>query len=148
MIAAIDRGRFPPLPPIAGVRSMLHVNNFTQAVLRTLQAESPFKPCYVVTDAEPYSVTTIYELLCAGLGKPIPAWRVPLWLLKVAGGAGDVVRALTKRPGPLTGAAVQKLIEPAWYCSDAIARDLGYRPDFSFADTVPELVAFYRHAKQ
>ncbi len=144
MIAAIDRGWFPPLPPIAGVRSMLHVSNFTQAVLRVLQANTPLQPCYIVTDGVPYSVTAIYELLCAGLGKPVPAWRVPLWLLKAAGGAGDVVQALTKRPMPVTRAAIHKLIEPAWYCSDAIVRDLGYRPDFSFADAVPDLVAFYR----
>lgn len=144
MIAAIDRGWFPPLPPIASVRSMLHVGNFTQAVLRILQAEGPLKPCYVVTDAKPYSVTAIYELLCAGLGKRVPRRRVPLWMLKAAAGAGDVLQAFTKRPVPLTHAALQKLIEPAWYCSDAIARDLGYRPEYSFEDAVPELVAFYR----
>ncbi len=148
MIAAIDRGWFPPLPPLASVRSMLHVGNFTQAVLRILQADGPLKPCYVVTDAKPYSVTAVYELLCAGLGKPVPKWRVPLWLLKAVGGAGDMVHAFTKRPVPLTRAALQKLIEPAWYCSDAIAHDLGYRPDSSFEETVPELIAFYRQAQR
>ncbi|MEW6248466.1 MAG: NAD-dependent epimerase/dehydratase family protein [Nitrospirota bacterium] len=148
MIAAIDRGWFPPIPPLASVRSMLHVGNFTQAVLRILQADGPLRPCYIVTDGTPYSVTTIYELLCAGLGKPVPKWRVPLWLLKAAGGAGDMVHAFTKRPVPLTRAALQKLIEPAWYCSDAIARDLGYRPDSSFEETVPELIAFYHQAQR
>jgi nucleoside-diphosphate-sugar epimerase len=146
MIEAIDRGRFPPLPRLATVRSMLHVKNFTQAVLRILQADGPLAPCYVVTDAKPYSVTAMYELFCAGLGKRVPRRRVPLWLLKAAAGAGDAFQALTKRPVPLTRAALQKLIEPAWYCSDAIARDLGYRPESSFEDTVPALVACYRRA--
>lgn len=144
MIAAIDRGWFPPLPPIMSVRSMLHVGNFTQAVLRILQADRPLERCYVVTDAKPYSVTGVYELLCAGLGKRVPRRRVPLWMLKAAAGIGDVLQAFTKRPVPLTRAALQKLIEPAWYCSDAIARDLGYRPEYSFEDAVPGLVAWYR----
>jgi nucleoside-diphosphate-sugar epimerase len=146
MIAAIERGWLPLLPPIASVRSLLHVGNFTQAVLRILQADGPLAPCYVVTDAKPYSVTAMYELFCAGLGKRVPRRRVPLWLLKAAAGAGDAFQALTKRPAPLTRASLQKLIEPAWSCSDAIARDLGYRPESSFEDTVPALVACYRRA--
>ena len=144
MIAAIDRGRFPPLPRLSTVRSMLHVDNFTQAVLRLLQADKPLKDCYIVTDAKPYNVTTVYELLCAGLGKPAPRWRVPLWLLKTGAGAGDIIQWATRRPFPFTSTSLSKLIEPACYSSQAIIRDVGYQPALSFEDAVPELVAFYR----
>lgn len=144
MIAAIDRGYFPPLPRLATVRSMLHVNNFTQAVLRLLEAEKPLKDCYIVTDAKPYNVTTVYELLCAGLGKPAPRLRVPLWLLKMGAGIGDVIQWATRRPFPFTSTSLSKLIEPAWYSSQSIVRDLAYQPALSFEDAVPELVAFYR----
>ncbi|RMH34367.1 MAG: NAD-dependent epimerase/dehydratase family protein [Nitrospirae bacterium] len=144
MLVAIDRGWFPPLPRIPSVRSMLHIRNFVQAVIRSLQADQPLKPCYIVTDAKPYCVTTIYEQLCAGLGKPIPAWRIPLWVLNAAGSAGDMLQPLMKRPIPLTRETLRKLIEPAWYCSDSITRDMGYAPEYDFQDALPELVAFYR----
>lgn len=146
MITAIDRGRFPPLPRLATVRSMLHVKNFTQAVLRLLETEKPLNDCYIVTDAKPYNVTTIYELLCAALGKPAPTWRVPLWLLKMGAGVGDVIQWVARRPFPFTSASLSKLIEPAWYSSQALAHDVGYRPSLSFEDAVPELIAFYRRS--
>jgi UDP-glucose 4-epimerase len=144
MIAAIDRGRFPPLPRLAAVRSMLHVKNFTQAVLRLLETEKPLKDCYIVTDAKPYNVTAIYKLLCAGLGKPVPRFRVPLGLLKVGAGIGDVIQLATGRPFSFTATTLSKLIEPAWYSSQALVRDLAYQPALSFEDAVPELVEFYR----
>jgi nucleoside-diphosphate-sugar epimerase len=147
MIAAIDRGFFPPLPRIAAVRSMLHVNNFSLAVLRILQSQGPLRDCYIVTDAKPYNVTAIYDLLCAGLGKTAPRWRVPLWLLKAAAAVGDVLQLFAQRSVPLTRATLHKLIAPASYCTDAIIRDLNYRPQFFFEDAVPELIAFYRRAK-
>src|SRR5262249_48818578 len=50
MIAAIDRSRFPPLPRISAVRSMLHVNNFLLAVRAALAANGFPKPMYIVTD--------------------------------------------------------------------------------------------------
>ncbi|ALA59878.1 NAD-dependent epimerase/dehydratase family protein [Nitrospira moscoviensis] len=144
MIEAIDRGRFPPLPRLSTVRSMLHVDNFTQAVVQLLQSDKPLKDCYIVTDAKPYNVTTIYEQLCAGLGKPVPARRVPLSLLKMGAIGGDIVQGVTRRPFPFTSTSLSKLIEPAWYSSQALANDVGYRPSLSFEDAVPELIAFYR----
>jgi nucleoside-diphosphate-sugar epimerase len=146
MIAAIDHGRFPPLPPLSTVRSMLHVGNFTQAVLRLLEADKPLSDCYIVTDARPYSVTTIYELLCAGLGRPVPKWRAPLGLLKTGAGVGDIIQWMTRRPFPFTSTSLSKLIEPAWYSSQALADDVGYRPSLSFEDAVPDLIAFYRRS--
>ena len=147
MIAAIDGGYFPPLPRVTTVRSMLHVNNFSLAVLRILQAQISFRDCYIVTDAKPYNVTVIYELLRRALGKSAQRWHVPLWLLTSAAEVGEFLQLFTRRSIPLTRATLHKLLAPAWYSSDAIIRDLNYRPLFSFEDALPELIAFYRRAK-
>lgn len=150
MIGAIDRGYFPPLPRVTAVRSMLHVNNVALAVRRILEAEAqnPMQDCYIVTDADPYNVTDIYEWLRRGLGKSPPRVRVPLWLLESAAGVGEVLQSFTRRSIPLTRATLQKLLAPAWYCPDAIIRDLNYRARFSFEDALPELIAFYRQSKK
>lgn len=144
MIDAIDRGRFPVLPRLSSVRSLLHAENFVQAVLLCLRAPGFKRTAYIVTDAEPYCVTDLYDWLRAGLGKGPPRWRVPLWLLKSGARCGDVLQALSGRPAPLTTEQLNKLIGCAWYSSAAMTHELGYQPSYSFKKAVPELISFYR----
>ena len=144
MIAAIDRGRFPPLPPIQAVRSMLHVKNFVLAVRTVLQSARFLKPMYMVTDAKPYSITEVYDLLRKGLGLPPPLSRVPLWALTAGGQCGDIVQALLRKPAPLSSTTLEKLIGQAWYSPEALIRDTGYQPRYAFEDAVPELIRHYR----
>ena len=144
MIAAIDRGRFPPLPQMPNRRSLLHIENLIDATLLAMRSGTPLRPCYVVTDARPYSITEIYEFLCKGVGRPVARWRVPAWLLRTAARCGDVLERVTPRSSPLTTPMLEKLIGSAWYSSDAIAKDLGYRPRMTFEDAVPEMIRIYK----
>jgi nucleoside-diphosphate-sugar epimerase len=144
MIAAIDQGRFPPLPRIQAVRSMLHVKNFVLAVRAVLQSTGFLKPMYVVTDAKPYSITEVYDLLRKGLGRQPPFSRVPLWALSLGGRCGDISQALLRKPVPLSSATLGKLIGQAWYSPEALIRDMGYQPRYAFEATVPELIQHYR----
>lgn len=146
MIEAIDQGRFPVLPRLQTVRSLLHVENFVQAVFLCLQALRFERPGYIVADAEPYSVTDLYDWLRAGLGNPSPRWRVPLWILKGGARCGDLLQSLSGRHIPLTSARLTKLIGGAWFSAEAITCELGYQATHSFAETVPELIAFYRNS--
>jgi UDP-glucose 4-epimerase len=144
MIAAIDQGRFPALPPVKNSRSMLHVGNFVQAAKLTLTHPRVEQPAYVVTDEQPYAISTIYDVLRAGLGKAVPQWRVPLWMLKMAAASGDMIQTVTGRSVPVSSLMLEKLIGSAWYSAEAIRRDLGYRPPFTFHDAVPDMIRFYR----
>lgn len=148
MIDAIDRGLFPPLPPLSTVRSLLHVDNFVQAVLLCLKAPRLERPAYIVTDAEPYRVTDVYDWLRAGLGKPRAKWRVPLRVLTGIARCGDLLQTITGGRPPLTSEQLLKLIGGAWYSSAAITRELGYRAVHSLEKAVPELIAHYRGASQ
>jgi nucleoside-diphosphate-sugar epimerase len=40
--------------------------------------------------------------------------------------------------------ALEKLIGSAWYSSDKLSRELGYRPTTTFPEALPELIAWYR----
>jgi len=144
MIEAIDHGRFPVLPRLSTVRSLLHVENFVQAVLLCLQAPRFQREAYIVTDTAPYCVTDLYDWLRAGLGKALPRWRVPLWMLKSGARCGDVLQAISGSPAPLTTQQLTKLIGGAWYSSTAITHELGYQAAYSFEQAVPDLIAFYR----
>jgi nucleoside-diphosphate-sugar epimerase len=144
MIAAIDQGKFPPLPHLQAVRSMLHVKNFLLAVRAVLQSDRFLKPMYVVTDAKPYSITEVYDLLRKGLGLQPPFSRVPLWALSIGGQCGDIVQALFGKTAPLSSSTLEKLIGQAWYSPEALIRDTGYQPRYAFEDAVPELIQHYR----
>lgn len=146
MLSAIDRGWFPPLPRLPAVRSMLHVANFVSAVRTALDARTFLQPAYVVADAEPYSVSEIYDRLREGLGKPPPRVRLPLWTLTLGARAGDVLQALLRTPLPLSSSTLDKMIGEAWYSPAALIRDTGYRPLLTFESAVPEIIAHYRSA--
>ena len=145
MIEAIDHGLFPVLPRLSSVRSLLHVQNFVQAVSWCLRAPSFKRTAYIVADAEPYCVTDLYDWLRAGLGKAPPQWRVPLCILRGGARCGDVFQAISGSPAPFTTQQLTKLIGCAWYSSTAFTSELGYRPEHSFEKAVPELIAFYRN---
>ena len=147
MIAAIDQGKFPPLPHVQAVRSMLHVKNFVLAVRAVLQSAGFLKPMYVVTDTKPYSITEVYDLLRKGLGLPPPISRVPLWALSAGGQCGDIVQALFGKTAPLSSATLEKLIGQAWYSPESLIRDMGYQPRYTFEDAVPELIQHYRSSQ-
>ena len=144
MIAAIDRGRFPPLPRVQAVRSMLHVKNFVLAVRAALRSTGFLKPMYVVTDAKPYAITEVYDLLRKGLDRQPPFSRVPLWALSLAGRCGDILQSLLRKPVPLSSATLEKLIGQAWYSPEALIHDMGYQPRDTFEAAVPELIQHYR----
>ncbi len=144
MISAIDQGRFPPLPHVNNARSILHVGNFVHATRLALQQPRNGQSAYVVTDERPYEISEIYDLLRMGLGKTIPKWRMPLWMLKMGAACGDIIQTSTGRSVPVNSSMLEKLIGSAWYSAAAITRDLGYCPPYRFIDAVPEMIRFYR----
>ncbi len=146
MIEAIDHGKFPALPRLSAVRSLLHVQNFVRAVCLCLRAPGFKQAAYIVADSDPYCVTDIYNWLRAGLGKAPPRWRVPLWILKGGARCGDMLQAISDRSVPLTTQQLIKIIGGAWYSSTAITQELRYQASYSFEKAVPKMIAFYRDA--
>jgi nucleoside-diphosphate-sugar epimerase len=144
MIAAIDKGRFPPLPELGNRRSVVHVANVVEAAFLAAGAPVANGQCYIVTDGLPYSTRELYEWICLALGRPIPRWHVPVWALRLLGYAGDAVGRLRGRRFLFDSDALDKLIGSAWYSSEKIARELGYRPSVTFEQALPELIAWYR----
>lgn len=148
MIAAVDRGRFPPLPEVGNKRSMVHVDDVVQALLLAAENPAAAGQIYLVTDERAYSTREIYEAICRALGKPIPRWSVPVPLLRAAAAAGDLFRYVSGRTLPLNRSALEKLLGSAWYSSDKIRRELGFRPTRTLESALPEMVSAYRAWKR
>jgi len=147
MIDAIDRGVFPPIPEFGNRRSMVHVSDVVQAAMLAATKSEANGQRYIVTDARPYSTREIYERMCRGLGRPIPRWHMPVWALKAIARVGDVIGRVRGRRFVFDPDALEKLIGSAWYSSDKISRELGYRPTVSFEEALPELIAWYRKSQ-
>lgn len=144
MIAAIDRGQFPPFPKIENKRSMVYVDDAVQALLLAAEKHTANGQVYIVTDGCVYSTYEIYVAICRALGRPVPRWSVPAWILRAGAKAGDALESITGLRAPLTSDALEKLFSSAWYNSDKIRRELEFIPHHTFFDALPEMIASYR----
>ena len=144
MIAAVDRGRFPPPPQNQNRRSMLHVENAVDALLAAGKRPEAAGQTYFVTDAQPYSTRQLYDWIREALGKPPIRWSVPLWVFGGLAAVGDLGRAVLRRRIGFDTEAFEKLLGSAAYSPAKIVRELGYTPSRSLHTTMPELVASYR----
>ena len=144
MIRAVARGRFPPLPETGNRRSMVDVRDVVQAALLAAANPTAAGKTYIVTDGQAYSTRQIYEWICAALARPVPRWTVPLAWLHAAASTGDVIGKFTGRRFFLDTKSLDKLIGSAWYSSETIRRELGYRPVYTLKDALPEMVNEYK----
>jgi UDP-glucose 4-epimerase len=144
MIAAIDRGRFPPLPEVENKRSMVHVSDVVQAALLAAERPEASGQLYIVTDGQAYSTHDLYVKICQGLGRRVPGWHVSVGMWRGLAKAGDAIGAIRGRPFAFDSDALQKLFGSAWYSSEKIARELGYRPARTLDDGIKEMVTAYR----
>jgi nucleoside-diphosphate-sugar epimerase len=144
MIAAIDRGRFPPLPVIQNKRSMIHVRDAVQALLLAGQRREASGRVYIATDGGVYSTREIYESIYAALRKPVPRWTIPVGVFKFGAWVGDMLGRITGKCFPLNDDVIDKLFGSAWYSCDKIKKELGYRPRYTLKTALPELAEEYR----
>lgn len=139
MVQAISRGRFPPIPDTRNKRSMVHVDDVVQAAL--LAAESPVAigKVYLVTDGRTYSTRQIYTWICEVLGRKIPAWYLPIPLLRLIASMGDRIGLLTGRRFLFDSDALEKLVGSSWYNSEKLQSELGFIPQINLHEAISEI---------
>jgi len=142
MIRAIEAGRFPPLPDIGTRRSMVHVEDVVQAAILATERSEAAGQTYIVTDGQAYSTRQIYEWICEALQKPIPGWSVPLVVLKGLGQAGDVIGKMQGKRFMFDSDALAKLAGSAYYSSEKIQNELGFKAGYHLKETLPEIIRY------
>lgn len=144
MIRAVDRGVFPPLVDNGNRRSMVHVHDAVRALMAAAERDAADQQVYIVTDGQIYSTRRLYDMIREALGMAPRRWGLPVGVLRAAGAVGDVVGRVRGTPFPLDSRVLEKLIGSAWYSSEKISRELGFRPAHTLADALPGMVAEYR----
>jgi len=148
MVAAVARHRFPPWPRHANRRSAIHVADAVRAALLCAWHPRAAGQVFLVTDGAPYSTRWLYERIRLALGWRIPAWTIPLAVLKTLAALGSLGERLTGRAMPLTLASLDKLTGNAWYSADKISRELGFEARHRLDETIPLLISDYRLSRE
>lgn len=144
LIEAIDRGRFPPLPPIRNRRSMVHVDDAVSALLRVAEQPRASGQIYLITDGQNYSTEEIARQIRRALNKSGPAWHIPMFVLRLGAQLGDLAGLLLSRPFIFDSAVLAKLAGSACYNDEKIRRELGYRSRHTLEDALPLMIEEYR----
>lgn len=142
MIKAVRRGLFPPLPELHNRRSMVHVDDVVAVALLAAEKTEAAGQIYIVSDGQSYSTRQLYDFIRAALGKSPMQWTIPLIVFKVLAKIGDAIGRLRGRRFMFDSDALWKLTGSAWYSSAKIERELGFRPQQSLQQSLPDIVRF------
>ena len=142
MIRAIQAGRFPPLPETHNQRSMVHVDDVVQAAILAAERIAAAGQTYIVTDGNTYSTRQMYEWICDAVQKPVPAWKLPLFVLKLLASAGDALGAVRGRRFIFDSDALEKLTASAHYSSAKIEQQLGFKARRNLQEALQEIVQY------
>jgi nucleoside-diphosphate-sugar epimerase len=140
MINAISRGWFPPLPNYRSQRSMVHVEDVTDAAILVSRRPEAAGKIYIVAEPRAYSSREIYEIVMRSLGRKLPRWHVPHAALVALALTGDAGRRLTKRQFPFDSDGLRRLSRPARYRPALIYRELGFQTSRAFVDSTQQLL--------
>lgn len=144
MIKAIRRGLFPPLPELHNHRSMVHVEDVVRAALLMAEKPEAAGQIYIVSDGQSYSTRQLYDLIRAELGKPSVKWAIPITVLELLAKIGDGISRLSGRRFVFDSDALHKLTGSAWYSSAKIQRELGFHPQHTLRQSLPDIVRFLK----
>lgn len=141
MLEAVERRRFPPLPDVQNKRSMVHVEDVLEAALLAANHPGAAGEVFIVSDGKAYSTRGLLVAMHAALGRPMPAWSVPVWGLRALGYAGDAIGKVQGRRFVFDSDSIPKLLGSAWFSSEKIQKRLGFRPRWDFERALPSMVA-------
>ena len=128
----IDSGMFPPVPETGNNRSMVDVRDLVCAILLAVEKESADGMTFIITDEQNYSTRCIYNAMRESLGKSIPLWSMPVWLLRTLGWIGDGTGALLRQPMFYNSAVCSRLLDSACYRSRFAKNRAWLPPKLSF----------------
>jgi UDP-glucose 4-epimerase len=143
MIDAVARHRFPPWPRIENRRSAVHVSDAIAATILAATHPRANGKIYFVTDGAGYSTRWLYEQIQRALGWKVPLWAIHYWVVWATAMTGTLLEKLLGRRMPLDREALGKLAGDAWFSSDRIRTELGFRPLHGLEQEIPAMVRAY-----
>lgn len=145
MMRGIRAGWFPPLPETDNRRSLVHVDDLVAAMRLVAERPQANGRTYIVAYSQAYSAREVYDAIRAALAVPsAPIFRVPAWLVRAGGLAGDALGLLLRRSMPLNSEVVERLLGSACYSPARLERELGWRARIGLEDGLREMIGCVR----
>ncbi len=144
MIAAIDSGRYLPIPEFNNCRSMLHCDDAARALLMAASSGGLKGKVFTVTDGESYSTRRLYCSVKMALGKPLPAWNFFESVLQVMAYISDGRSKYVKHPLPFNSKVLDELRGSVEYDGSVFARKMAFEPYYNLESALPVMVEVYR----
>jgi nucleoside-diphosphate-sugar epimerase len=125
--------------------SMIHGRDLSRGIADAAMHEAAAGETFFVTDAEPYRMERIMELLREIL-KPSKnrAMNPPVWLAKAFARINDIIQVITRRPMLPNSDKMKELLPPYWLCSGEKAkRVFGFESQINVRDGLAETGEWY-----
>ncbi len=140
MLRLIERGVFPPLPTPGAAISLVGQRDLCEAALLAASAPQANGQVYVVTDGRTYTMKGIEVSVRRALGRSVPRWQTPLFVLWCGAAALEVLsRALRLRNAPGLR-SYHALTTDGLFSCEKIQNELGYNPAAAFTDELPAIL--------
>ena len=140
MIKAISNKRFPPYPKVLNKRSMIHVDDIIQCAKLVALSEKSAMNTYILNDGVEYSTRGIYEEILKCLGRKIPVWGVPIFILYIVAATGNLIQLITGKYAPIDLERLKKLTGNSYYSSVKAVNELGFQPKHTLYSSLQNIV--------
>ena len=141
LIRAMSKKWFPPLPKLENKRSMIHIDDVVNAAILAASSEISSGKTYILCDGNDYSTRQLYEMIQTSLGKKVPSWGMPLFIIKFLAKIGDLYKVIFGKRFLFDTDQLQKLVGNSYYSSLMINTDLGYKPKNNLSSSMPKIIS-------
>lgn len=134
LMRSVEKGRPLPFGRVANRRSLLFLDNFTDAIRLCLEHPSAAGKTFLLSDGEDVSSAELVRRLARVMNRPARLLPVPASWLRMAGALFGRSTEMDRLLGSLT------------VDSTRIRQELGWRPPFSLEEGLGQTVAYFlRH---
>ena len=137
----VDRGLPIPLGAVRNRRSLLFTGNLTAALFSTLESPSG-SDTFFVADGETPSTPELVTAIARALGRPLRLVPIPVGVLRLVGGAGDLAARVL--PLPRASEAVDRLVGSLEVDSARLVRCTGFVRPYTMAEGLRITAEWYR----
>ena len=126
LLQAVDHGIPLPLALAKNRRSLIYLDNLTNAIATCLTHPAAARKTYLVSDGEDVSTAELIARIAQALGKPSRLWPCPLGLMELA--------------GRMTGKSdeIARLLGSLCIDSSRICSELDWRPPYTLEQGLAE----------
>ena len=140
MLKAIKKGIPLLLPEFNNKRSMVDVRDVVKAAVLTAEKSESRKQEYIISDGKHYSTRQIITAIRQALGKKQYPFSIPAFVFTLSGKIGDLICKICGRRLFFDSDTLNKLSGSAWFSSEKIERELGFKPDYDLDKALTEMI--------